>query len=38
MRGGEVSGPSFWLTLDAGAAGDPSLRLKNGYAQDDTTV
>jgi hypothetical protein len=25
----------FWLTRKAGQAGDPSLRLKNGFAQDD---
>lgn len=24
-----------WLTLWAGAGRDPSLRLKNGYVQDD---
>jgi hypothetical protein len=24
-----------WLTLYASEAGGPSLRLKNGYAQDD---
>ena len=29
-RGGAV-----WLTHWAGEAGDPSLRLKNGFAQDD---
>ena len=28
----------FWLTLQAGEMGDPSLRLKNGYPQDDTGV
>jgi len=27
-----------WLTRWAGQAGDPSLRLKNGYAQDDAAV
>ena len=27
---------AVWLAREAGAAGDPSLRLKNGYAQDDT--
>jgi len=26
------------LTRRAGQAGDPSLRLKNGYAQDDAVV
>jgi len=26
---------AVWLTLLAGQAGDPSLHLKNGYAQDD---
>jgi len=25
----------FWLMRKAGQAGDPSLRLKNGFAQDD---
>ena len=25
----------FWLSREAGSAGDPSLRLKNGSAQDD---
>jgi hypothetical protein len=25
----------LWLTLYAGYAGDPSLRLKNGFARDD---
>jgi hypothetical protein len=25
----------FWLTRKAGQAGDPSLRLTNGFAQDD---
>ncbi len=28
----------FWLTHQAGSAGDPSLRLKSGYAQDDDVV
>jgi len=31
------SGPA-WLTRWAGQVGDPSLRLKNGYAQDDAIV
>jgi len=29
---------AVWLTHQAGEAGDPSLRLKNGYAQDDKVV
>jgi hypothetical protein len=28
---------AVWLTRRAGGVCDPSLRLKNGYAQDDTT-
>jgi hypothetical protein len=27
-----------WLAHEAGSAGDPSLRLKDGYAQDDDVV
>jgi len=27
-----------WLTRQSGKVGDPSLRLKNGYAQDDAGV
>ena len=27
---------AVWLARRAGSAGDPSLRLKNGCAQDDT--
>jgi hypothetical protein len=26
---------AIWLTREASEAGDPSLRLKNGFAQDD---
>jgi outer membrane lipoprotein-sorting protein len=29
---------AIWLTRQAGKAGDPSLRLKNGYAQDDGVI
>jgi hypothetical protein len=29
---------AVWLTRKVGDAGDPSLRLKNGYAQDDNAV
>ena len=29
---------AVWLTLCAGYDGDPSLRLKNGFAQDDRVV
>jgi hypothetical protein len=29
---------AVWLTPWAGSAGDPSLRLKNGFAQDDKVV
>ena len=29
---------AIWLTLQAGEAGDPSLRLKSGYAQDDSVI
>src|ERR1700722_8128553 len=28
----------IWLTRYAREAGDPSLRLKSGYAQDDTLI
>ncbi len=28
---------AIWLTRDGGSALDPSLRLKDGYAQDDAT-
>ena len=28
-------GGAIWLARRAGQAGDPSLRLKSGYAQDD---
>jgi hypothetical protein len=27
---------AVWLTLEGGDERDPSLRLKDGYAQDDT--
>jgi len=33
-----LGGGAFWLTREASEAGDPSLRPKNGYAQDDTAV
>jgi hypothetical protein len=29
---------SLSLTREAGGAGGPSLRLKNGYAQDDNAI
>ena len=29
------SGVVVWLTRQAGQEGDPSLRLKNGFVQDD---
>jgi len=33
-----IGSRAVWLTRQAGQAGDPSLRLKNGYAQDDTAI
>jgi hypothetical protein len=32
---GKSGSEAVWLTLYVGSAGGPSLRLKNGCAQDD---
>jgi hypothetical protein len=37
-REGALTWRCVWLTRQAGESGGPSLRLKNGYAQDDTAV
>jgi hypothetical protein len=36
--GQKSSSGAVWLMRWAAKAGDPSLRLKNGYAQDDKVV
>jgi hypothetical protein len=35
---GKAGSGAIWLTRWAGNGGDPSLRLTNGYAQDDKDV